>query len=84
MPTVQEALAEKKRKECEAMGIEYIPQKELERRERAAQKEEAEANRIKELREYCAKHGLDFDKENQKVLDKRAAKEVKNAKRRQK
>nr|WP_325258989.1 MFS transporter [uncultured Oscillibacter sp.] len=81
MPTVQEALAEKKRKECEAMGIEYIPQKELERREREAQKEEAEANRIKDLKEYCAKRGLDFDKENQKVLDKRAAKAAKKAKR---
>ena len=84
MPTVQEALAEKKRKECEAMGIEYIPQKELERRERAAQKEEAETNRVKELREYCAKRGLDFDKENQKVLDKRAAKEAKKAQRKKK
>ncbi len=84
MPTVQEALQEKKRKECEAMGIEYIPQKEQERREREAQKAEAEANRVKELREYCAKRGLDFDKENQKVLDKRAAKAAKKAARKKK
>lgn len=74
MPVVQDALQEKKRKECEAMGIEYIPQKEQERREREAQKAEAEAIRVKELREQCAKRGLDFDTENQKYLSKQAKK----------
>lgn len=79
MPVVQDALQEKKRKECEAMGIEYIPQKEQERREREAQKAEAEAIRVKELREQCAKRGLDFDTENQKYLSKQAAKQAKKA-----
>lgn len=79
MPVVQDALQEKKRKECETMGIEYIPQKEQERREREAQKAEAEAIRVKELREQCAKRGLDFDTENQKYLSKQAAKQAKKA-----
>ncbi len=79
MPTVQKTLEEKKRKECEAKGIVYIPQSELEKQERAKQAQEAEENRIKELKEKCAKRGLDFNTENQKVLDKRAAKKAKKA-----
>ena len=79
MPTVQAALEEKKRKECEAQGIEYIPQSVLEKQERAKQAEEAEQARIKELKAYCEKTGKDFDTENQKVLDKRAAKAAKKA-----
>lgn len=79
MPTVQKALEDKKRAECAAQGIEYIPQSELEKQERAKQFAEAEENRIRELKEYCAKKGLDFDTENQKVLDKRAAKAAKKA-----
>lgn len=79
MPTVQAALENKKRKECKAKGIDYIPQSELEKRERAKQSEEAEENRIQELKAYCQKTGKDFDAENQKVLDKRAAKAAKKA-----
>ncbi len=79
MPTVHDTLQEKKRAECEAMGIEYIPAQERERMEKEAQKAEAEENRIRELKEYCAKHGKDFDTENQKVLDKRAKKAAKKA-----
>ena len=84
MPKVQKALEEKKMAECKAKGIEYIPQSELERQERQKQKEEAEANRIAELKARCEKKGLDFDVENQKVLDKRAAKEAKKAARKAK
>ena len=79
MPTVQHALEEKKKAECEAVGIEYIPQSVMEQQERAKQKEEAEAARIAELKERCAKRGLDFDAENQKVLDKRAKKAARKA-----
>lgn len=81
MPTVETALEDKKRKECEAQGIEYVPQSELERRERVEQQAEAEEARIKELKERCAKNGLDFDTENQKFLDKRKAKEARKTKR---
>ncbi|MDE6927083.1 MAG: MFS transporter [Acetatifactor sp.] len=79
MPTVQAALEDQKRRECEAKGIDYIPQSELEKRERAKQAQEAEENRIQELKAYCQKTGKDFDTENQKVLDKRAAKAAKKA-----
>lgn len=79
MPTVQAALEDKKRRECDAKGIDYIPQSELEKRERAKQAQEAEENRIQELKAYCKKTGKDFDTENRKVLDKRAAKAAKKA-----
>lgn len=79
MPAVQAALENKKRRECEAKGIDYIPQSELEKRERAKQAQEAEENRIQELKAYCQKTGKNFDAENQKVLDKRAAKAAKKA-----
>ena len=37
----------------------------------------AEETRVQELKAYCTKKGLDFDTENQKVLDKRAARQAK-------
>ncbi len=79
LPQVSKELQERKVAECAKLGIEYIPADELERREIAEQERVAEENRIKELKERCAKKGLDFDKENQKVLDKRAAAAAKKA-----
>lgn len=77
MPRISRELQERKVAQCAALGIEYIPADELERREIAEQERIAEENRIAELKETCAKRGLDFEKENQKVLDKRAAKKAK-------
>lgn len=79
MPTISRELQERRVAECAAMGIEYIPADELERREREKAEQEAEEIRIRELREKCRKNGLDFEAENRKVLDKRAAKEAKAA-----
>lgn len=79
LPKVAKELQERKVAECAALGIEYIPADEQERREIAEQERIAEEIRVKELKEHCAKKGLDFDKENQKVLDKRAAREAKKA-----
>ncbi len=79
MPRISRELQERKVAECAKLGIEYIPADELERREIAKQEAEAEEIRIKELKEKCAKKGLDFRTENQKVLDKRAAAEAKKA-----
>ena len=45
----------------------------------AQQQKEAEENRVRELKEYCEKKGLDFDTENQKYLDKKAKKDAKKA-----
>lgn len=79
LPVVSRELQDRKVAECAALGIEYIPADELERREREEADRMAEEIRIKELKEKCAKKGLDFDKENQKVLDKRAKKAAKVA-----
>lgn len=81
MPKISKELQERRIAECAAQGIEYIPADELERREREEADRMAEEIRIKELKEKCTKQGLDFEKENQKVLDKRAAKAAKAAKR---
>lgn len=79
MPQISRELQERKVAACAKLGIEYIPADELERREIEAQEKEAEEIRIRELKEKCAKKGLDFDTENQKILDKRAAKAAKAA-----
>ena len=84
MPEVTETLTERKRAECEAKGIPYVSPQEQQQAERLKQAEEAEANRVKELKERCEKKGLDFNVENQKFLDKRAKKEAAKAARKAK
>ncbi len=79
LPKIARELQDRKVAACAKLGIEYIPADEQERREIAEQERVAEENRIKELKEKCAKKGLDFNKENQKVLDQRAAKAAKKA-----
>ena len=79
MPEVQEELTNRKKAECEAKGIPYVSPMEQQKAEIAKQQAEAEENRIKELKEKCERKGLDFETENQKFLDKRAAKDAKKA-----
>jgi len=79
MPTVSKALTDRKIAECAARGIEYISPEQQQREEIAKQQAEAEENRIKELKEKCAKKGLNFEEENKKYLDKQAAKKAKKA-----
>ena len=55
-------------------------QEELERLEREEAIRLTEENRIKDLKEKCAKKGLDFEKENAKYLAKVAKKEAKKNK----
>lgn len=74
MPQVTRELEERKKAECAAMGIDYIPSEELQRKELVEQKAEAERNRIAELKAHCEKKGLDFETENQKYLAKQARK----------
>ena len=47
---------------------------EQERLEREKAEQQHEADRIHDLREYCARKGLDFDTENRKYLEKKARK----------
>lgn len=77
MPKISRQLQERKVAECAKLGIKYIPAEELERQEIVEQERIAEETRVQELKAYCTKKGLDFDTENQKVLDKRAARQVK-------
>ena len=77
MPEVTHALVERRRAECAAKGIPYVSPEEQQRAEIAKQQIEAEENRVKELKELCEKKGLDFETENQKYLDKVAAKKAK-------
>ena len=79
MPTVTKELQDRRKAECAALGIEYISAQEQERREIEEQEAKAEEIRISELKEKCEKKGLDFEAENQKVLDKRAAAAAKKA-----
>ncbi len=79
MPQVSRELQERRIAEYAALGMEYIPADELERREIEMQQAEAEENRIKDLKALCERKGLDFDTENQKYLDKAAAKAAKAA-----
>ena len=46
--------------------------------ERAAQ--EREANRVQDLKDRCARKGLDFETENRKYLEKQAIKQSKQEK----
>lgn len=77
MPMISKELQQRKVEECAKRGIAYVPADELERREREEAERMAEEIRVRELKASCAKKGLDFEKENQKVLDKRAAKAAK-------
>lgn len=79
MNTITHDLQERRRAECEAKGIEYIPSYEKERREQEELRRKAEEARIRELKEYCARTGKDFDTLNNKVLARRAKKQAKKA-----
>ena len=79
MPTVTKELVERKKAECEALGIPYVSPLEQQQAEIAKQQAEAEENRIKELQEACRKKGLDFETENKKYLEKKAKKDAKKA-----
>ena len=77
MGQITHDLQERRRAECEAMGIEYVPSYERERREQEELRRKAEEHRIRELKEYCTRTGKDFDALNNKVLERRAKKEAK-------
>lgn len=77
MPGIRQELTNRAKKAAEERGEVYISPEEMERMEMEAAAKELEESRIAELKEKCAKKGLDFDKENQKYLDKVARKQAK-------
>ena len=75
LPIINADLKERKRQAVLARGEEWIDPDELERREKEQARQEAEANRVRDLKERCTKKGLDFETENAKYLAKKAEKE---------
>ena len=74
LPDMQKAIRERHKAAAEARGEVWISPEELEERERAENARLAEEARVADLREKCEKHGLDFDTENRKYLEKKASK----------
>ena len=77
MPQIQADLKERRKQAVLARGEEWVDEEEQERLEIEEARRLAEENRIKDLKEKCAKKGLNFEKENKKYLDVQDAKKVK-------
>jgi len=77
LPGINADLLERKKQAVLARGGEWIEPGELARREAEEAERLYEENRIHDLRERCAKKGLDFDAENAKQLELIKEKEAK-------
>ena len=77
LPVINAELLRRKKEAVLAKGEVWIDPEEQERLdlERAAQ--EREANRVQDLKDRCARKGLDFETENRKHLEKEAKKQAK-------
>ena len=72
LPDMQKEIRARYKAEAEARGEVWISPEELEEREREENRRLAEAARVADLEEKCARLGLDFDTENQRYLEKKA------------
>lgn len=72
IPQITADITARRRAEAEARGEKYISPEEKAALELAEQERKAEENRIKELKEKCAKKGLSFDEEEAKYQAKLA------------
>lgn len=79
LPEINRELERRKKEAVLARGEEWIEPEELERRENELREKEYEENRIADLKEYCARKGLDFETENAKYLAKQVKKQAKKA-----
>ena len=79
LPEINAELLRRKKEAVLAKGEEWIEPEELERLEKEKLEKEHEENRIADLKERCAKRGLDFETENAKYLEKKAEQERKAA-----
>ena len=77
LPAVHAELRERARKAAEDRGEVYVSPEEQDQLEMEAAARELEADRVADLKEKCAKKGLDFETENRKYLDAQAAKKAK-------
>lgn len=84
MPAISAELLRRKKEAVLAKGEEWIEPEEQDRLEREKAAREHEEARVADLKDYCAKKGLDFDEENRRYLErqsaKRCRKEAKEAK----
>ena len=74
LPQINADLLERKKQAVLARGEVWVDPEEQERKEKEAAALEAEENRIRDLKERCARKGLDFETENRKYLDRKEAK----------
>jgi GPH family glycoside/pentoside/hexuronide:cation symporter len=83
IPQISKDIVARKKAEAEARGEVYITPEEKVAAEQAELEKKAEENRIKELKEKCAKKGLNFDEEEAKyqaqLAEKKAKEEAKKA-----
>lgn len=79
LPEINAELRRRQKAAVEAKGGVWVEPEEAERLEYEKRLAEEERNRIADLRERCAKKGLDFETENAKYLQKKADKEAKQA-----
>jgi hypothetical protein len=80
LPEINTELIRRKKQAVLERGEEWIEPEELERMEREKAEAAHEANRVQDLRAYCAKKGLDFETENARYLEKQAEKAAKKEK----
>ena len=74
LPEINAELLRRKKEAVLAKGEAWIEPEELERLEKEKHEKEHEENRIADLKERCAKRGLDFESENRKYLEAEAEK----------
>ena len=79
MPAMQKDIVERHKAEAARQGKEWLSEEEIAAREQAEQDRIAEENRIRELKEKCARDGLDFDTEEAKYQEKQKVKREKEA-----
>lgn len=84
MNSINEQIISRQKALCLANGKEWVYPSVLQQQEEEKYEKEREENRILDLKEYCAKKSLDFDKENQKYLNKEKIKEEKRRKKEEK
>jgi GPH family glycoside/pentoside/hexuronide:cation symporter len=77
LPKINAELLERRKQAALARGEEWVDPEELERREAEEAEKQQEIDRIHDLKEHCAKKGLNFETENKKYLDKKAAQKAK-------
>lgn len=77
LPNMQKEIIERRKAQAQARGEVYISPEEKARMEQEELDRVAEEKRIAELKELCAKKGLDFETEERKYQEKQAAKRKK-------